>query len=348
LGQAPTPARFGLTRVVAPAGSSALDFPTLKAKHVDLRQLQHFVAVAEDGSFTRAARRMNIVQSGISASIGGLERELGISLFSRSKQQVELTAAGRALLVEARRALSAVNAGRAAALAANESLTGRLSIGIARAVPRQLQLARVLQQFHLANPGVSISVIEAPTPAFDALRVGEIDFAIGAGHAPGGVTSVTLMQCMIVLACAKSHPLASRRSIGLRALDGESFIDLPRQWATQVFVARALADAGMKHRAEFEVSSLPLLLQLVEEGAGVALVPDMLAELPSNVAFVPLRPAIGPWELTVSFAGAQPKTPVAAAFLTLLLAGPTNRRRDSLAAHPAHAAHVAHAVVGYR
>lgn len=315
---------------------------------MDLRQLQHFVAVAEDGSFTRAARRMNIVQSGISASIAGLERELGVSLFSRSKQQVELTASGRALLVEARRALSAVNAGRAAALAANESLTGRLSIGIARALPRRLQLARVLQQFHLANPGVSLSVTEAQTQPFDALRMGEIDLAIGARCAPAGMTSITLMQCLIVLACAKSHPLAARRSVGLRALEGERFIDLPRHWATQVVVARALADAGMHHPSEFEVSSLPLLLQLVEEGAGIALVPDMLSELASNVAFVPIRPAVGQWELTVSFMGAQPATPAAAAFLELLLAGPTNRRRDPLAAHATHATHAAHAVTGYR
>lgn len=68
---------------------------------MDLRQLSHFVAVAEDESFTRAAQRMNIVQSGISHSIASLERDLGVQLFRRSKHHVQLTAAGHALLLEA-------------------------------------------------------------------------------------------------------------------------------------------------------------------------------------------------------------------------------------------------------
>ncbi len=272
---------------------------------------------------------MNIVQSGISASIAGLERELGVSLFSRSKHHIELTPPGRALLVEARRALAAVAAGRAAAVAANESLTGRLSIGIARAIPRRVQLARLLHEFHVANPGVLLTVNESLVPAFDDLHTGAIDLAIGPGHGPTGVTSVALTECWVVLACAKLHPLARRRSVALRSLEGERFVDFPNRWATQVLVDRAFSDAGMEHRTAFEVNNLSLMLQLVEEGTAVALVPDMLAEMTSNVAFVPVRPTIGPWEMTVSFLGAQPATAPAGAFLQMLLAGPMERGREA-------------------
>jgi DNA-binding transcriptional LysR family regulator len=269
------------------------------------------------------------VQSGISSSIAGLERELGVSLFARSKHHIELTPSGRALLVEARRALAAVTAARAAAVAANESLTGVLNIGIARAIPRRIQLARILHEFHVANPGVTLTVNESLAPAFDDLRTGTIDLAIGPGHGPTGVTSMALTECWILLACAKLHPLARRRSVSLRSLEGERFVDFPNRWTTSVLVERAFADAGMEHVSAFEVNTLALMLQLVEEGTAVALVPDMLAEMTSNVAFVPVRPTIGPWELTVSFLGAQPKNAPATAFLQMLLAGPMERGRES-------------------
>ena len=91
---------------------------------MELRQLEHVVAAAEELHFTRAAQRLHIVQSGLSASVRGLERELGASLFVRSSRRVELTPAGRALLPEARRALAAARAA-ADAVARPRRLRGR-------------------------------------------------------------------------------------------------------------------------------------------------------------------------------------------------------------------------------
>lgn len=294
---------------------------------LDLRQLAHFVAVAEDGSFTRAARRMNIVQSGISSSIAGLERDLGVTLFIRAKHSVELTPPGRALLVEARRALAAVAAGRIAAVAAEASLSGHLDIGVARAVPRRLQLARVLDRFQLEHPDVTVTVNELVVTPGEALRAGSVDLVIGPDDGDEGVRSLVLLHCEIVLACAKTHPFASRRSIRLRAVQGERLISYPRRWPTQVAVERAVRQAGIEYRPVIEVNSLPLVLQLVEQGTCVAFVPEALTELGTNVAFIPLRPALGPWKLTASYLGEVPRKPAARTFLDMLAAGPTERRR---------------------
>ena len=96
---------------------------------MELRQLEYFVAVAEECHFTRAANRLHVAQSGLSASIRLLERELGASLFLRSTRRVELTPAGRALLIEARRALSATDAAKDAVAAVQGLLRGSLAIG---------------------------------------------------------------------------------------------------------------------------------------------------------------------------------------------------------------------------
>ncbi|PLW73181.1 LysR family transcriptional regulator, partial [Streptomyces sp. DJ] len=96
---------------------------------MELRHLEHFVAVSEEQHFTRAAERLHIAQSGLSASVRSLERELGADLFTRTTRQVRLTEAGRALLVEARRTLASAAAAREAVAAVRGLLRGTLAVG---------------------------------------------------------------------------------------------------------------------------------------------------------------------------------------------------------------------------
>ncbi|MYS56302.1 LysR family transcriptional regulator, partial [Streptomyces sp. SID6013] len=96
---------------------------------MELRHLQHFVAVAEDQHFTRAAERLLVSQSGLSASIRALERELRAPLFVRTTRRVTLTEAGRALLGEAQRILAQVRSAHEAVAAVQGVLRGTLSLG---------------------------------------------------------------------------------------------------------------------------------------------------------------------------------------------------------------------------
>src|SRR5581483_9448598 len=116
-------------------------------RSMELRRIEHFVAVAEERHFTRAARRAHIVQSGLSASIKALERDLGTPLLVRSTRRVELTAAGEAFLVEARRVLAAVAAAREAVAAVQGLLRGTLAVGIMQA-HAAVDLPAVLGRFH--------------------------------------------------------------------------------------------------------------------------------------------------------------------------------------------------------
>ena len=288
---------------------------------MDLRQLSHFVAVAEDGSFTRAASPMNIVQSGISHSIASLERDLGVQLFSRSKHNVQLTAAGHALLLEARRALSAVAAGRAAAIASESALGGHLRIGIARAFPRFLQLPRLIQRFHLANPDVSLYISEVGGDPNERLRDGSLDLVIGARRPAQGIGTLALASAQLLVACATDHPLAARQSVSIDALDGEQILDLPSDWVVRTLTDRALTDAKITRSTVVEVANLTLALQLVAEHTGVVILPDLAFDIPPGVSLVPFRPSIGTWEMAVSFLGDQPVNAAAYAFFRLLQVG---------------------------
>jgi DNA-binding transcriptional LysR family regulator len=136
------------------------------AQGVPLRvgEVAHFVAVAEERHFTRAAARMHVAQSSPSASIGALERELGEALFVRDNRWVALTQAGRALLPAARRALAAADEGRAAVAGVRGVLHGQLNAGAIQTLG-VVDLAALLAAFRRGHPGVTIR------PSHDAASV---------------------------------------------------------------------------------------------------------------------------------------------------------------------------------
>src|ERR1700735_3280191 len=124
-------------------------------RHVELRHLEYFVAVAEELSFTRASRRLHVVQSGVSSALQGLERELGALLFERDRHRVALTNAGQALLPEARATLAAAQAARDAVSEARVGLRGTVTVGTMLSTG-PLDLPGLLGRFHASHPDVAV------------------------------------------------------------------------------------------------------------------------------------------------------------------------------------------------
>src|ERR1700730_18316343 len=140
---------------------------------VDIRQLQHFVAVAEEKHFTRAARRMNIVQSALSNSIRLLEEELDAKLFVRSTRQVRLTDAGQILLDKAKAALESIRDAREAVAAVRNLERGTLSIGTVQSLPAFLDLPSLVERFHAEYPGVELRLRQgSATDLIEKIRNG--------------------------------------------------------------------------------------------------------------------------------------------------------------------------------
>jgi DNA-binding transcriptional LysR family regulator len=306
---------------------------------MDLRQLEHFVAVAEEHHFTRAASRLHIVQSGLSASIRALERDLGAALFARSTRRVELTEAGRVLLIEARRVLAAAETARNAVAAVQGLLRGRLRIGILQSM-RELHLAEVLADFHAAHPGVEIELTQAASAVLaERVRDAQLDLAfVALSRPPDGLSLTPLADFPMELACAAGHPLdrrpasARRSGVRLAELDGETFVDFPAGWGGRMVVDEAFAAAGVRRQVRFEVGDVSALLDLVAQGLGVAIVPASMPK-PSTVRYLPLRGAR--LRFTISAALADPGATTAAARVLLDLvtgaigAGPRRSRAGS-------------------
>jgi DNA-binding transcriptional LysR family regulator len=247
---------------------------------MDLRQLSYFIAVAEEGQFTRAAARLLVVQPAVSAQIRRLERELGEVLFHRDRRSVRLTDAGEALLPHARAALAAVERGRDAIASLRGVLRGRLRIGVAGPVDQRLSQA--LGEFHRAHPGVEVMLtIQNNEPLLDAVAGGHMDVGIigvGIRPLPPRVRTRVIAHERLVLAVSRDHPLARRRSATLAELRDQPFVTLVHGSGHREAFEKAFDDAGFVPRIAAEAGELSSLIELAAEGLGAAILPRSAAD----------------------------------------------------------------------
>lgn len=246
---------------------------------MDLRQLEYFVAVAEERNFTRAAERVHISQSGVSAQIRQLERELGAELFDRSSRTVTLTVAGKAALEHARATLAAAGTIGQAVAEVSELIRGRLTVGMVIGCTIT-PLFDALAAFHDAHPGVELSLLEDGSDRLvEGVRAGDIDLAlIGAAHAtPDGLDSLTLIDERIVVAVPAGHPLAQRRSVALGDLMAHPIVCMPPGTGLRTVFGRACAAQGLHPTIALEASAADSIAALADRGLGVAVLSESMA-----------------------------------------------------------------------
>ncbi|WP_053660925.1 LysR family transcriptional regulator [Streptomyces sp. MMG1121] len=237
---------------------------------MELRQIQYFVAVAEELHFGRAAERLHIGQPAVSQQVRRLERELRTQLFDRSSRTVTLTAVGRALLPEGRELLKALDsfADKAQRLAEQSASTFR--VGISSALGQRLDDFLDALPDRGAGTRFEFQTLDAHT-RLEEVRAGRLDaaFVRGVDHAPG-LRLLTLWYDPLVVALAASHPLAERDRLDLADLAG-----LPLRMASRgenpvLFdtVVSACREAGFE--PAFGPPSTALQDTLAEIGAGAA------------------------------------------------------------------------------
>jgi DNA-binding transcriptional LysR family regulator len=243
---------------------------------MELRQLHYFVAIAEEGQFTRAAARVSVAQPAVSAQIRRLERELGERLFVRDPQGARLTDAGEAFLPHARAALTAAARGRDTIASLQGKLVGRLALGVAG--PVDDRLAAAVGEFHRTHPAIEIALTNQQNePLLAGVASAEFDAAIvglGAQPLPAGVDARVVATEPLVLAVARDHPLASRGTITVAGLRDVPMITLVPGSGLRAVLEQACRTAGFAPRITAETGELGSLVELVGAGLGVALLPQ--------------------------------------------------------------------------
>ena len=262
---------------------------------MELRQLAVFVAVAEEGSFTRAADRLHVVQSAVSASVRNLERELGASLFDRSTHRVALTDAGEALLPEARATLTAATAARDAVDAVRGGVRGTVLLGTMQAQGmRAIGIPELLAGFRHDHPLVQVHIRHAAggsTEMATQVREGRLDLAfvsLAANELPGVELTPLSREPMMVLAPA-THQLAKRTSIPIAALADEPLAEFPVGWGLRMVSDRAFASAGVTRSIAFEVNDTASVIEFVRHGLALSLLPTSFVGDRRGLAFIPIR-----------------------------------------------------------
>lgn len=289
---------------------------------MELRHLQHFVAVAEDQHFTRAAERLLVSQSGLSASIRALERELQTPLFVRTTRRVTLTEAGRALLGEAQRILAQVRAAHEAVAAVQGVLRGTLSLGTEQCIAG-VDVAGLLAAFRRRHPDVEIRLRQAGSGELaEEVAAGRLDlaFAYRTRADTEQLRSVSLTSEPMTVLCHPGHRLAADgTALTPHDLAGEVFVDFHPDWGPRRVTDTVFAAAGVRRTVALEVNDVHGLLDLIGEDLGIAVVPRHFRHKRATLAALPLKTGGDPeYETIALLPPAQATSPAARALMALL------------------------------
>ncbi len=268
---------------------------------VELRQLNYFVAVANEKSFTLAAKRLHVVQSAVSAAIASLERDLRVTLFERNAQRVVLTEAGTALLPEALAVLDAAQGARDAVDELGRGVRGSVRVGMLAGLGL-VDLPALAGDYRRRYPSVEMRLrVETRGSAAisAALLSGEVDvgFLGVAGAITRELCTRELVRVPQVLALPSGHPLARRRTVSLAELADEDFVDFPLGYASRAVADQVFAAAKIERRIAVEVAGIEHAADFVRHGVGIAILPPFAVRGQDAVRTVNIRDQSLEWSL---------------------------------------------------
>lgn len=238
---------------------------------MDLRDIRHFLAVAEEGHIGRAAARLHLSQPPLTRHIQALEEKIGVPLFVRTPKGMQLTEAGRTLLEEAPNLLALAQRAAERTRLAGQGLIGRLDVGLFGSGLLDV-IPRILARFHQARPEVKIVLHNLTKDAqLQALR--ERRLTVGFNRlvpAEAGISVETVLREPLVVAIAATHALAVRPSLRISDLGGVPLIlypNVPLRGLAQE-VTDAFRAEGVRMRVEQEVEDVLTAVALVAGGFG--------------------------------------------------------------------------------
>ena len=257
---------------------------------MELHQLRYVCAVAETGSFSRAAERCQIAQPSLSQQVLKLEEELGAKLFDRLGRGIRVTESGRAFLPRARAILDQVDVARASVASNNADVRGSVTLGAIPTIAPYL-IPRYTAAFTKRFPEARLRIVEETTPVLvEGLRDLTIDFALLALPLRHKDLALQPIRTEAVLAAVpEKHPLASNDSLSLAQLRGESLVMLRDGHCFRDLSLAICRSANINPKIAFESGQFSSILGMVAAGIGLSLVPEMAIDRHAGCRYIRLR-----------------------------------------------------------
>jgi LysR family transcriptional regulator, cyn operon transcriptional activator len=257
---------------------------------MELRHLRYFVVLADELSFTRAARRMNVTQSTLSHQIKQLEDEIGHALFDRVGKRIIITEVGETLLLSATRALREVDAGLRAVKKPSDPLTGMLRVGATHTFYMTL-LPDCLAAFLEVHPRMSVAAEEMFSAEIEAqVEAGTID--VGVAYEPrnnGSLAYEPLYIEEMVLAVSSDHPFANRKRVRLAELHKQPLVLSTKASLTRHIVNHALQSVGAEPVVAAEINSVSGMLAIIRRTQLGAIMSRLAADGAEGIRIIALE-----------------------------------------------------------
>ena len=262
--------------------------------HLTLRQLSYFVAVAEERHFRRAAERLHISQPPLTQRIQGLERDLGVQLFTRTGNRIDLTEAGRLFFVEAKATLAQADRLQAMALRMRQGEAGtfRVSLGCSASLIQALREA--IEAFRRDHPYIVLDQVQTTCrSALEELKQGKIDACVlrRAESQIDGIHQMVIARDRLMLVLPSGHPMARAPKVALADVIEERFVQCSGEKSVNLHrqLAELWARTGLTpHNIQICESGLTILA-MVAGGVGVAILPSTLNQVQvPNVVWKPI------------------------------------------------------------
>lgn len=288
---------------------------------VELHQLRYACAIAEAGSFTRAAARLYLAQPSLSVQIRKLERELATQLFERRGRRVAPTAAGAVFLDHARRALAELDLAREGIRQLAETPPGQVRLGVPPSVACAI-VPDMLARLHGEHPEVAAAIVERDSSEqlVEMVTAGEVDLAVvRAQVSTPDLARVPLLREPLAALLPVGHRLATAERTSLRELAQETFVGLPSGNALRELMEHACGRVGFAPHVAVEANQLASVWGMVRAGLGVAVLPRSAVGAATGVRAVTIEERFLHRDLVMVWRRAQRLPAPAETVLALLL-----------------------------
>ncbi|WP_405454410.1 transcriptional regulator CynR [Streptomyces achromogenes] len=260
---------------------------------LELRHLRYLLAVAENGTFTRAAEELHLSQPTLSQQIKQLERMLGAQLLDRTGRTVRLTDAGEAYVHHARRALRDLAAAERAVHDVRDLTRGHLRLAVTPTFTVYLT-GPLAAELHSRHPGITLTLREMTQDRIEAgLLADEIDLGIAfAGTHLPGITATELFTEALTLVTSARHPADDRRALPVEELARMQLALLTGDFATRTHIDDYFARHGISPRTAVEANSIQALIAIVRRTTLATVLPDAIAQDHPHLTRTPLDPPL--------------------------------------------------------